>query len=46
MSKTMDNVNKYNEIQLSNFVIAGFASVGATVVTNPIEVRVSSVYLL
>lgn len=46
MSKTMDSVNKFNEIRLSNFVVAGFASVGATVVTNPIEVRVLSVHFV
>lgn len=37
----MDSVNKFKEIRFSNFLIAGLASVGATVVTNPIEVMYS-----
>lgn len=34
------STNKFKEIRFSNFLIAGCASTVATVVTNPIEVRI------
>lgn len=35
----MSSLEKLKEIRLSNFVMGGTASIGATIVTNPIEVR-------
>lgn len=36
----MEPVHKLKEIHWSNFIIAGLASSPATLVTNPIEVRI------
>lgn len=41
----MDSVHRLKEIRFSNFLVAGFASVGATVVTNPIEVRTITILI-
>lgn len=40
------DTTKFKEIKYSNFLVAGIASIGATVFTNPLEVRILQSFLI